>query len=114
MKKLEVVNSFFHDMSTGTWAACVLVIVMLNTRRVAASPDVASALLEVQWAVFWLLVGALVVLSITGGFYLRYTKRKAATPEERKVRTRLLWQKHAILLLIYGVGTAWMVLLLQS
>jgi len=116
MKRLEILNSFLHDMSTGTWAACVLVILTLNARRLAATlPEVASALLDAQRAVFWLLVGALIILTVTGGFYLRYTRTKASelTDEERATRRRLLLQKHVLLLSVYGVGTLWMWLLLR-
>ncbi|MCL2492327.1 MAG: hypothetical protein FWE87_06270 [Coriobacteriia bacterium] len=114
MRRLQIVNSFFHDMSTGTWAACVLVIVLLNLRRLDATGEVAIALLEAQWAVFWLMLIALVVLALTGGLYLRYSKDKAATPKDLAVRRRLLIQKHIILLTIYGIGTVWMWLLLRS
>jgi len=117
MKRFEIVNSFLHDMSTGTWAACVLVIIILNMRRLAATlPEVASALLDAQWAVFWMLLIALVVLTITGGFYLRYTRKKGEdlSEEDRASRRRLLLQKHALLLAIYGAGTLWMWLLLRA
>jgi heme/copper-type cytochrome/quinol oxidase subunit 2 len=117
MKRLEIVNSFLHDMSTGTWAACVLVIIILNARRLAATlPEVASALLDAQWAVFWMLLVALIVLAITGGFYLRYTRQKtrALSPEERATRRRLLIQKHVLLLAVYGAGTVWMWFLLRA
>jgi len=100
-------------MSTGTWAACVLVISLLNSRRLLASSEAAQALLEVQWSVFWLLVGALVVLCVTGGFYLRHKRLTATTGKERAIRIRLLWQKHILLLLVYGVGTVWMLILLH-
>lgn len=99
-------------MSTGTWAAGVLVILVLNARRLAAQPAVAEALLDAQWAVFWMMVIALVILAITGGFYMRYWKERA-TPEELEQKTKLLWIKHALFLVVYGAGTVWMWLLIK-
>jgi predicted permease len=110
--RLKIINSFFHDMSTGTWAACVLVIALLNARRTAVLPEAAAAILDAQWAVFWLLVGALVVLMVTGGFSMRYWREKSAS-EEVTERLRLLWIKHVLFALVYGVGTVWVWLLLR-
>ena len=102
-------------MSTGTWAACILVILVLRGYRAAAIPEAAEALQAAQWTVFWLLVGALVVLAITGGVSMSYWKARAiALGESLEVHRRLLWVKHILFVLIYGAGTAWMWLLIKG
>jgi len=96
-------------MSTGTWIASFLVILVLNPRRVAllpSLPEAADALLAAQWSVFWLLLVALLILMITGGFMTRYWKEKAK-PAELPQRLRLLWIKHLLFAVVYGGGTLW-------
>jgi putative copper export protein len=102
-----IVNNFLHDMATGTWAACVLVIWMLAGRRTGMPPEAATALGEAMTAVFWLAVLALVIVSGTGGIRLAYWRRQAA-PDELAQKRRALLIKHAAFLLVYGAGTFWL------
>ena len=102
----RIVNNFIHDMSTGTWAACVLVIWVL-ARQVPGMPaEAASAVRASQMVVLWLLVAALVGLAVTGGIRLSYW-RQEASPAELAEKRRLLWIKHAAFAVIYGGGTLW-------
>jgi membrane protein YdbS with pleckstrin-like domain len=102
----RIVNNFVHDMSTGTWAACVLVIWVIASRSQGVSPEAAAVLREATRVVFWLLVVSLVGLSLTGGIRLFYW-RGETSPDELKTKTGALVFKHIAFLLIYGLGTAW-------
>jgi putative copper export protein len=102
----RIVNNFVHDMSTGTWAACVLVIWVIASRSQGVPPEAAAVLREAARVVFWLLVVSLVGLSLTGGIRLFYW-RSEASPEELKTKRNALIFKHIAFLLVYGLGTAW-------
>lgn len=102
----RIVNNFVHDMSTGTWAACVLVIWVIASRSQGVPPQAAAVLSDATSVVFWLLVVSLVGLSLTGGIRLFYW-RAETTPDELKTKRGALVLKHIAFLLIYGLGTAW-------
>lgn len=102
----RIVNNFVHDMSTGTWAACVLVIWVIASRSQGVSADAAAVLSDASSAVFWLLVVSLVGLSVTGAVRLLYWR--SDTPKEQlKTKRGALIVKHVAFLLVYGLGTAW-------
>lgn len=103
---LRITNNFLHDMATGTWAACLLVLWIVSRRTQGAPAEAASVLADAMWAVFVLCVAALAVIAVTGGIRLRYWRREAA-PDELAEKRRALLVKHVGFLLIYGAGTAW-------
>lgn len=104
---VRITNNFAHDMATGTWAACVLVIWVLASRVTDATPsDAAGAIAGAALVVFWLLIAALAALTVTGALRLFYWR--AATPEaERGAKRRALIVKHIAFAVIYGGGTLW-------
>ena len=102
----RIVNNFVHDMSTGTWAACVLVIWVIASRSQGVPLQAAAVLRDATRVVFWLLVVSLVGLSLTGGIRLFYW-RAETPPDELKTKRGALVFKHIAFLLIYGLGTAW-------
>ncbi|HEY5547998.1 MAG TPA: hypothetical protein VIL17_00205 [Coriobacteriia bacterium] len=102
----RIVNNFVHDMSTGTWAACVLVIWVIASRSQGVPPQAAVVLRDATSVVFWLLVVSLVGLSLTGGIRLFYW-RAETPPDELKTKRGALIFKHIAFLLVYGLGTAW-------
>jgi len=108
---VRITNNFLHDMATGTWAACVLVIWVLATRLTGLPAEAADAIAEAMALVFWLLVVALVVLAATGGIRLAYW-RAESTPAELAAKRRALVVKHVAFLVVYGGGTLWAWLLL--
>jgi hypothetical protein len=107
---LMIINNFLHDMATGTWAACVLVIWLLAGRVADPSvvpPEAAAALRDAMLAVLRLAVVALVVIGGTGGVRLGYWRQQ--TPHgDRQAKRRALIVKHAAFAVIYGLGTAWL------
>lgn len=106
---VRLINNWLHDVGTGLWAACVLVIWLLQDRKEAlATPAeaVMAILYEVQWLMFWLVVASLIVISITGALRLLYWRRE--TPEDQMPSKRpALIGKHIAFLVIYGGGTVW-------
>ena len=107
----RVVNNFIHDMSTGTWAACVLVIWIVWSQGRGVPAAAAAVLTDAALAVFWLLLLSLVGLAVTGGIRVSYWR--ADTPAEQlKAKRGALIVKHVAFLVVYGIGSvlaAWMV-----
>lgn len=103
---LTITNDFLHDMATGTWAACLLVVVVLSSRLSGMPTDAVAAIHSAMWAVFWLLVTALIVLTVTGAARLQYC-RSRFSPEVHVAKRRALIVKHIAFVVIYGAGTAW-------
>jgi hypothetical protein len=64
-----------------------------------------------MWLVFWLLIGALVVVTVTGALRLFYW-RATTPPAELAEKRRALIIKHIAFLVIYGGGSVWGWLLL--
>jgi hypothetical protein len=102
----RIVNNFVHDMSTGTWAACVLVIWTLWRETASASAETAQALALAEQRVFWLLVAALVGLAVTGALRLAYW-RDDTTEETLAPKRSALIVKHVAFVVIYGLGSLW-------
>lgn len=103
---VRVTNNFLHDMATGTWAACVLVLWVLARQAAGAHPGVAAALGEASALVFWMLLAALLALTVTGGLRIFYW-RTTTSAEEITAKRRALVVKHVAFLVIYGGGSWW-------
>lgn len=109
-----IVNNFLHDLSSGLWAACLLVIWRLSSLALAAvgTPGAAAATLgRVADEMFLVMLASLLVIFVTGGIRLRYW-RKQGTADELQYRRRALIVKHVVYLVVYGAGTVWAFLLL--
>jgi hypothetical protein len=102
----RIINNFIHDMSTGTWAACVLVIWVISSRSTGVPPEAAAVLADANTLVFWLLVVALAGLTVTGVIRLFYW-RADTPPDQLKTKRGALIVKHVAFLVVYGLGTAW-------
>ena len=109
---LMIVNNFLHDMATGTWAACVLVVWLLAGRRAGMPAEASAAVGESMIAVFKLAVLALVIIGATGGVRLGYWRRQSARTELAQKRRALL-VKHALFAVVYGAGTVWLYTLVR-
>jgi len=105
----RLVNNFVHDMSTGTWAACLLVIAVVRARAGGVPAEAAVVLAEAMRLVFWLLVASLGGLAVTGGIRLRYWRAETPSAHVGTKRAALAF-KHVAFLAVYGLGTAWAVL----
>jgi putative copper export protein len=102
----RILNNFIHDMSTGTWAACMLVIWVISSQSQGVPPEAAAVLAEANRLVFWLLIASLVGLSVTGAIRLIYW-RSDTPPDQLKAKRGALVVKHVAFLLVYGLGTLW-------
>lgn len=110
---MRLINNWLHDVGTGLWAACVLVIWVLQDQKDSipeAGPPVYAALFQAQWMIFGLLIAALVVIAVTGAIRLLYWRRETL-PEELSSKRPALIGKHVAFLVIYGGGTVWAYLL---
>lgn len=103
---VRITNNFLHDMATGTWAACLAVLLVLRPRLAVMPVEAATALGDAMTLVFWMLVGALVVVTITGAVRLLYWRAQTSA-EELGAKRRALVVKHIAFLVIYGGGTFW-------
>ena len=108
---VRITNNFLHDMATGTWAACLMVLVVLNRQLVGMPEAAAAAVGDAMQLVFWLLIGALVVVTVTGALRLVYW-RATTPPTELAEKRRALIIKHVAFLVVYGGGSVWGWLLL--
>ncbi len=109
---VRLTNNWLHDVGTGLWAACLLVIWLLNAQieklgaLTQASAAAINALVEVNQVMFWVLVAALVDITITGAIRLVYW-RSQTPAEEMGAKRPALIGKHIAFLVIYGGGTWW-------
>jgi putative copper export protein len=102
-----IANNFFHDLSSGLWAACLIVIWRLASYLgPIALPSAAEALRGVSHELFGVLLVSLVVIMATGGVRLRYWRTQRVADEIPYLQRALL-VKHGLFLVVYGFGTAW-------
>ena len=109
----HILNNFLHDMATGTWVACALVIWLLAGRRTGMPAEAADALSDAMRSLFTLSLVSLVTIGATGGVRLGYWRRETAAAEVRTKRTALI-VKHVAFLVVYGLGTVWLWSLVAS
>ena len=102
----RITNNFLHDMATGTWAACLLVLWVLARRVTDLPAEAALAIGDASRFVFWMLLVALVLVTVTGIVRLAYWRTESA-PEELAAKRRALIAKHVAFIVIYGGGTWW-------
>jgi putative copper export protein len=104
----RIVNNFLHDLATGTWAACLLVLLVLSGQRAGMSVEAAAAVRAAGLVVFGLALAALAVIGVTGGIRIRYWRKQTSAAEVTPKRRALL-VKHAAFAVVFGVGTvlAW-------
>lgn len=103
---VRITNNFLHDMATGTWAASVLVLWVLRGQADALPAATAEALAPAMLVVWWLLLGALAVVTLTGVARLVYW-RAQTPPDELAQKRRALIIKHVAFLVVYGGGSVW-------
>jgi putative copper export protein len=102
----RIATNFVHDLSTGMWFACLLVIWVVGSRGSGAPPEAAAVLNEAMGAVFWLLVASLAGIAVTGAVRLLYWRQETSPELVARKRTALV-VKHVLFLVVYGAGTAW-------
>ncbi len=102
----RIVNNFLHDLATGTWAAALLVLLVLRREASGLPPEAVEALGRAGTELAWLCTAALVVIGATGGIRTRYW-RLDTPPDQLEAKRRALVVKHLLLLVLYLPGTWW-------
>ncbi len=99
-------NNWLHDIGTGLWAACLLVLWVLHGYQpeMAGAVEAWQVLADVALMMFRLMLAALVVIAVTGGLRLAYW-RTGVPAEEMPTKRPALIGKHVAFLLVYGLGT---------
>ena len=88
------------------WAACVIVIWTVFSMASQTTDEASAVLQQAAQNVFWLLVAALVGLTVTGAARLFYWR--SDTPAEQRADKRVaLVVKHVVFIVVYGLGTVW-------
>lgn len=105
----RLANNWVHDVATGLWAACVIVLFVLDRQQpVMAGGDVDAwhVLAHVSAVMFQLLLASLLVVVVTGVLRLLYWRRQTPKEEVPVKRTALIG-KHIVYALVYVAGTIW-------
>lgn len=103
---VRLTNNWLHDVATGLWAACLVVIAVLHGRIAGVDAVAAAQLASVTGLMFWMLVGSLVVITLTGVVRLVYWRSDTPAEELPSKRPALIG-KHVAFLVVYGAGTVW-------
>lgn len=106
--RLTILNAFIHDVATGTWIGTLILLTMLHreTARpgwLLASPMVPGLerdFLMVTWV-------SLAVIIATGVVRMVTWKVFGWTGDMERSRIQLLKVKHALLGVVFAVGTAY-------
>jgi hypothetical protein len=109
-EKLTILNAFVHDVATGTWIASLVLISILHAEASSPAWATAAALVPPLAHKFMLLTWvSLAVIMATGLVRMATFKIFGWTGDVAKDRVRLLKVKHALLAIVFLVGTAWQV-----
>lgn len=106
---VRLTNNWLHDVATGLWAACLIVMLALQNQQPlisGAGTEAWHAVGGVALLMFQLMLAALVVIVITGAIRLVYWRR-VTPPAEMPAKRKALIGKHVAFVLVYGVGTLW-------
>lgn len=104
MRYWPVINNFIHDLFTGLWVSSLLTILLLERKwNLRAEAQAASLLQEIKTFFFWLGLGSLAVIAVSGALRLLYHQT-----EKDKVgvfKNRALVVKHIVFGVCFPLGT---------
>ncbi|HAK59122.1 MAG TPA: hypothetical protein DCO77_01895 [Nitrospiraceae bacterium] len=104
-KWLIILNDFSHDLFSGFWMSCILVLYVLDRKADAAGGLLlASELREVMALFFWLVISSLAVVLITG-IMRSITYRRERDEDTEQVKKKMLIIKHVFLGAVFSGGT---------
>jgi hypothetical protein len=107
--QLTILNSFVHDVATGTWISSIALFALLRP-ELAAFPT--AARIEHRFLCFtW---AALALILATGVVRMLTWKVFGWTGDVERGRIRLLKIKHALLGAVFVAGTAWQAALVHG
>ena len=100
-----LLNDFSHDLFTGLWICSLLAIYLINGAvQEHTSPETVAFATGLLRVFFNLLCFSMVLIMATGGaryYHVRRSESAANTPERRK----LLIAKHAVMGVLFPLGT---------
>lgn len=102
-KKLQVLNGFIHDFSTGYWLASMITIFSLNNFQ-AQYRELDGQLNILERFFFWNTIASVVVIFATGGIRTFTYIDNFYGEDAEKTRRRMLIIKHVLMFLIFGAG----------
>ena len=109
-EKLTILNAFVHDVATGTWIGTLVLLTVLHAEARTAAWQVAAGLVGPLERKFLILTWiSLAVIIATGVVRMLTWKVFGWTGDMEKSRIKLLKVKHALLGVVFGVGTAYQV-----
>lgn len=104
-KAFAIVIGFIHDFAAGCWLATVLAVYRLE--QVSLGSESQAAMLALQKEFFHIGIACIVVVFGAGaGRTFTYVNNVYGEDAETS-RRRMLIVKHAILLIVFGLGTFW-------
>lgn len=104
-KWLIILNDFSHDLFSGFWMSCILVLYLLDRKADAAGGLLlASELRDVMALFFWLVISSLAVVLITG-IMRSITYRRERDEDTEQVKRKMLIIKHVFLGAVFSGGT---------
>jgi uncharacterized membrane protein len=109
-EKLTILNAFVHDVATGTWIGTLVLLTVLHAEARSPAWLQAGALVGPLERKFLILTWiSLAVIMATGAMRVVTWKVFGWTGDMEKSRIKLLKVKHALLGVVFGVGTAYQV-----
>ena len=106
---LRLANDWVHNVASALWAACVIVLFVLDRQQplmAEGSVDAWHVLAHVSAVMFQLLLVSLLVVIVTGVVRLLYRRRESAADRAPAKRATFIGT-HVAYALIYAAGTVW-------
>lgn len=102
---LIIINDFAHDLFSGFWLSCVIVVYLLSRKVEALSdPSAIAALRDVLETFFWFVAASLAAVIVTGGVR-SFTYRPPQDDDKAVIKKKLLIIKHVVLGIVFIGGT---------
>ncbi len=104
-KWLIILNDFSHDLFSGFWMSCILVLYVLDWKADSAGGLLLSSeLREVMVLFFWLVVSSLAAVLLTG-IVRSITYHRERDEDTEQVKKKMLIIKHVFLGAVFCGGT---------
>jgi len=104
-KTLTILIGFLHDFAAGCWAATVLAVYRLE--KVSLGSEAQDAIRALQKEFLYIgIVCIFIVFGAGAGRTFTYVQNVYGE-DAKKSRRKMLIVKHAILLVVFGLGTFW-------
>ncbi len=106
-----ILIGFLHDFAAGCWLATVLAVYRLEKAILGSGSQAAISALQQEFFTIGI-VCIIIVFGAGAGRTFTYVQNVYGEDAERS-RKKLLIIKHALLLVIFGLGTYWQYTMLQ-